>query len=133
MKTTMRTVAPGIFSLDNSGNDQAIALISGMPALAMIPDFRSAGQPAQMGDTLSLIVTGLGTPADGLLEVKLGELTIIPESVEPVDGHAGVYALQMRVPSGSPVGDAVKVQLQLRDVLGRILESNVATVAIHAN
>jgi hypothetical protein len=60
----------------------------------------------------------------------LGGLTLATQSIHPVAGQAGLYALEVKVPAGITVGDEVTLKLQIPQPDGHMIESNTVTVAI---
>jgi hypothetical protein len=107
--------------------------------LAAGRDYRALGQPAHAGDRITLRATGI-TPTGDLPQVQIGGLVVPVDSVEPVAGMAGIFAISATVPYGAPEGDAVEVRLVIQPRGGlppaggrkpsRLLESNAVTLAI---
>jgi uncharacterized protein (TIGR03437 family) len=128
----MRTAFPTILSLDGSGQSQGLVSFSDAGELAMERNYRVAGHPAQPGDEVVLRATGLGfaggTPM-GAVRVRIGDVYAAVESVQPVSGHAGLSAIQIRVPDGTPIGDAVPIQLELSTINAQQIRSNIVTAA----
>jgi len=125
LAATLRKLAPGIFTLDNS--TQGLIFFDDS-SLATVRSFAAAGQPAQPGDELSIRSTGFS--ADDSISVKLGDIDAPVSSVQPVDNLPGVYDIRIQVPAGAPVGDAVPAILRIADSAGAWAESNLATLAI---
>ena len=75
--------------------------------------------------------TGLGMNgvSSTALQVKIGEAYATADSVQPVADHAGLYAIQFRIPAAAAFGDAVPVALELTSN-GRPVTSNAVTAAI---
>jgi uncharacterized protein (TIGR03437 family) len=89
--------------------------------------------PAQPGDGIVLWGTGFGPAGQvnaGQLAVKVGTVDVNADGVQAVPGHAGVYAVQVRVPASTTFGDNVPVQLQVTGVDGKTVSSNTVTIAI---
>lgn len=121
-----RAVAPGIFTLDGSGEGQGKIVHAGTGTLAMIPDHLHASQPAMAGDELSIYATGIeGAPE---LTVAMGEREITPQSIEPDPDRAGVYRINVIVPDGLSTPD-VPVLLKIRMPDGSAVVSNEVMVA----
>jgi len=55
----MQPPTPGIFSHGNSGRGQGVVKFSGTPLLAASRTYESIGQPAQAGDLLTILATGM--------------------------------------------------------------------------
>ena len=106
---TMLEATPSIVTLDGSGPGQGFVSIGGTKNLAMYRNFRIPAQPAQPGDEILIMATGLGStaePAAGRVAVKISGIDAPVESVTP-SGQAGLYTIQARVPSGVAFGDAI--------------------------
>jgi len=129
----MQAASPTIFSLDGSGQGQGLVWFLDTGDLAMERNYRVAGHPAQPGDEVVIWATGLGwaTPPGAVL-VKIGGVYAGIESVQPVSGHAGLSAIQVRLPAATPVGDAVPVQLELSTPDSQQISSNIVTAAFES-
>jgi hypothetical protein len=114
---TMLEASPAILSLSHSDSAD----------LAAMRNFLAPAHPAQPGDPLLILSSGLGS---GPLLVKIGDISGDVESVTAVPGSAGLYAIQTRVPAGTMFGDAVPVQVQVATPGGRQFTSNTVTAAI---
>ena len=133
LSATMSQASPRILSLGRSGQNQGTLSFVDNTDLVMERDFSLLGHPAQAGDAVLIWATGLdaagGTSAAALL-VKIGEASATAESVQSVAGHAGLYAIQVRVPAATAFGEAVPVQLQALTSNGQQVTSNLVTAAI---
>jgi uncharacterized protein (TIGR03437 family) len=128
-------VSPKILSLDGSGQQQGLISFAGTSDLAMERNYRAAAHPAQPGDELVIWATGLGATGvvpPGAMQVRIGGVNAAVESVEPVSEHAGLSAIQIRVPAGIPVGDAVPVQLELSTADSHQVVSKSVTAAFES-
>ncbi len=94
--------------------------------LPMMRNSLVPAHPAQPGDPIRIVATGLGS---GPVLVKIGDIAGEVESVNPVPGFAGLYSIQTRVPAGTVFGDAVPVQIQIATPGGQF-NSNTVTAAI---
>jgi uncharacterized protein (TIGR03437 family) len=128
--SVMQPPTPGIFTLDASGTGQAVAFFAGTSDLAATRSFRAPGQPAQAGDHLSILVTGLTAAA--MPTVSFGDVPAEVESVDPVPGYSGLYAIQVAVPAGSPVSGSLPLAVKMPQPDGSTVVSNSATVAVEA-
>ncbi|HUI58053.1 MAG TPA: putative Ig domain-containing protein [Bryobacteraceae bacterium] len=129
---TMSSVSPAILSLDGSGQSQGVVTFAENSDLVMSRNYQSPAEPAQPGDAIVIWATGLGSAPElstGTLAVTIGGVYTAVESVSTMPGYAGIVAVEVRVPTGAPIGDAVKVQLAIA-IAGNQASSNVATVAI---
>ena len=125
VQTTMREASPSLLSTE--GNSQGLILRVDSAKVAAIRDVRTGGEPAQPADSISIRATGLG---DNLpLFVKIGDAYAEVGSIAPVEGVAGVWDIQAKVPSGVVFGDAVPVQLEVASN-GQALASNTVTIAL---
>jgi uncharacterized protein (TIGR03437 family) len=132
LAATMSEASPTIFSVDRSDRDQGLLRFADTMDLVVKRDFRLSGHPAQPGDEVLIWATGLGAAGgtSAALLVQIGEAYATVESVQPVAGHEGLYAIQVRVPAATTFGDAVPVQLQALTSDGQQVTSNVVTAAV---
>ena len=103
----MQDAVPTIMSLSDLPLSQGLISFSGANDLVMERNFLVASHPAQPGDQIAILATGLGTAAESLsrtMLVKLSDVYAAVESVEPVAGYAGVYSIQTRVPAAMTFG-----------------------------
>jgi uncharacterized protein (TIGR03437 family) len=144
---SMMEAAPGIFSLDGSGSGQGVIVISNTTLLAMVanPDFE--GRPAHPEEYLTFYATGLG-PVDnqvsageaasadplseliGEVRVKVGDILVDVPFTGLAPGFAGLYQVNIHLPSFAPLGLRVPVKLLIVLSDGSVLESNEVTIAI---
>ena len=124
--TTMRALNPALSAIEES--TQGAIFSSGTDKLAVVQNATLAGQPAQPGDVVTLHATGLrdGTP----VSVKIGDVTVSTVSVSRVADQAGVWAIQVTVPSAPQFGSSVPVRIEVNSADGRQLHSNTVTMAI---
>ncbi len=130
----MADAAPTILSLDDSSQTQGLISFDGMDNLVMERNSQAPSHPAQPGDRIVILATGLGAAADsssGTMMVKLSDVSTGVQSVQAVPGHAGVYAIQVSVPAAMTFG-TVPVELQLTSADGQQLNSNAVTAAFEA-
>ncbi|HEY6343640.1 MAG TPA: hypothetical protein VIY49_19260 [Bryobacteraceae bacterium] len=128
-----RESAPGIFTVDGSGQGQAAATIFNGSRLAMARNYRYSSEPAQPGDSMSIAVTGLSSDADsGQLSVVIGDLRVPVDDVHFVTGKAGVRQIGVTIPSSAPTGDAVPIVVEERLPDGSVASSQKATIAIES-
>jgi uncharacterized protein (TIGR03437 family) len=134
--------APALFTTNSQGTGQAAALIAGTATLAAPAGTSRNSRPASKGDFLSVFCTGLGevfngpnagdpAPSDPPAETILRpSVTIggVPSHVSfsgLAPGFAGLYQVNVQVPSTAPSGPSVPVVLKIG---GK--SSNTATIAI---
>jgi len=133
---TVEEAAPGLFSLDGTGS--GAGAIRNFTRGAVV----SAASPARAGDALEIYATGLGAvseelpagspaPLDRLLTTRaIPTVAIVGVQAEVLfsglaPGYAGLYQVNVRVPSGVTAGPAVPVALS---IAGRT--SNTVTIAL---
>jgi len=75
IQTMMQPPAPGILSRDRSGRGQGLVTFSGTSLLAASRTPEAIGQPAQAGDVLTIIATGID-PAAALPLVRIGDIVV---------------------------------------------------------
>jgi uncharacterized protein (TIGR03437 family) len=130
----MVEATPTILSIGDSNGNQGLISFHGSNDLVMERNYRVPAHPAQPGDQIVILATGLGSAAEALsrtMLVKLGDVSVGVESVEAVPGHAGIYGIEMRVPAAMSFG-AVPVQLQLMMPGADSLRSNSVTAVFEA-
>jgi uncharacterized protein (TIGR03437 family) len=134
---------PGIFTLGPPYGNQGAILIGNSNKLAMPVTAGVPGEPAQVGEIVSIFCTGLGATdpavasgqpgpsAEPLARVKtLPTVTIggKPATVSfagMAPGFAAVYQVNAQVPAGVAAGDAVPVVITQAGA-----SSNTATIAV---
>ena len=62
--------------------------------------------------------------------LKLGDIRIGADSVEPVAGLAGVYEIKMKVPAGAPTGENIPLVCEIAQPEGGLVRSNMVVLAI---
>jgi uncharacterized protein (TIGR03437 family) len=149
---TIAATAPGIFSADGSGVGEAAAINTG--ATSGLVTLNSTTNPAKIGDTVSLYLTGEGNynlaPLSGITNTgfiipvgfsPLPQLSPLPTvNIGGVDASAGVsYAgpvpgsilgilqINVVVPLGSSTGQSVPVGV----TIGGVTAQSNATLNIH--
>jgi uncharacterized protein (TIGR03437 family) len=123
----------GLFSADGSGQGQAMVTLSGMSLLAAPRSYLNNGQPAEPGDTISILATGAGLDAGpALVEVSIGGVSTTADRVQPMPGMAGVYQVDVIVPASVAPGDAVPIVIEVADSSGNAIGSNTVTIAVEA-
>jgi uncharacterized protein (TIGR03437 family) len=122
----MQYASPALLSLE--GSSQGLISHSGTAELAAVPDVRSAGQPAESGDALTIRATGLGS---GLRPVvRIGGIAAEVQSVSASAEATGAWDIRVTVPVGSEHGDQAPVQLEMLTGDGQLLQSNSVGIAI---
>ena len=89
--------APGIFTLDDSGQGQAVALNQD-------GSLNSAANPAKAGDSISLFATGIGA---GPVTVSIGGIDSSSTTVKLIS--AGVARIDAGIPTAVQAGSATSV------------------------
>ena len=126
-ETVMQPPTPGIFARDRSGRGQGLVTFSGTSLLAASRTYEAIGQPAQVGDMLTILATGID-PGSAPPLVRIGDIVVGSRSVAPMPGQAGVFGVEIPVPPGIPEGDAVPLTI-LSSSMGAP-RSNTVTLAI---
>ena len=118
--------APGIFSSDGTGKGQAAAVNQDN-------SLNTAGTPAKIGDVVVLFATGEGQTNPGGVDGKpatvpipqpnlpvavvIGGQTVKPQYAGGAPGEvAGVMQINVQIPSGIQIGNAVPVVVQVGSV-----------------
>ncbi len=143
VQTPIGQYSPGIFTAPANGAGQALALIYPDNAIAgpvgSIPGRTT--RPAKPGDILQIYATGLGpvtdTPKDGESPtgapsttvkpvVTIGGITAPVQFSGLAPNFVGLYQVNVEVPAGAPIGDAVSLQIQI----GGVTSTKQATIAV---
>jgi uncharacterized protein (TIGR03437 family) len=127
IQTMMQPPAPGILSRDRSGSGQGLVTFSGTSLLAASRTHEAVGQPAQAGDALTIIATGMDPAATPPL-VRIGDIVVGASSVAAIPGQAGIYGVEILVPPGLAEGDTVPLTILPSTPGGA--RSNTVTIAI---
>lgn len=141
---TVAAFAPGVFTVDQSGTGQGAILISGTSTLAAPEGLYDRSRPVRRGiETISIFASGLGPvtnpPPSGvaanadLLSTLTSAITVTIGGVSaPIrfsglaPGFAGLYQIDVLVPSDAPTGNEVPLTLAVGGVT-----SNSITLAVH--
>jgi uncharacterized protein (TIGR03437 family) len=126
IEAVMQPPTPGIFARDRSGGGQGLVIFSGTALLAASRTYEAVGQPAQAGDVLTILATGID-PGSALPLVRIGEIVVSARSVAAMPGQAGVFGVEIPVPPGIPEGDAVPLTILASATASA---SNTVTIAI---
>jgi uncharacterized protein (TIGR03437 family) len=130
VSAAMEETAPGILSVDGSGQGQGLIVFPGTSVVAMIRNPQVTGEPAQPGDTLAMRVTGVSP--DAQLSLTVGGIHTPVQSIQEAAGSAGLLEVLFTVPAGVPFGDEVPVRIQVVKAGGQVIGSNVVTMAVEA-
>jgi uncharacterized protein (TIGR03437 family) len=133
--------APGLFTLNIAGSSQGAVLIANTVLFAAPPSVPGS-QAASRGGVISIYGTGLGAvsnqPPTGAAAqasplsstpttptVTIGGIVAHVSFSGLVPGTVGLYQVNVQVPTGAPVGNAVPVILSIGGVT-----SNTVTIAV---
>jgi uncharacterized protein (TIGR03437 family) len=132
VNTAMQSSAPWILTVDRPRTGQGQVTFAGSADLATARNAFVPGHPAQTGDEVIVWASGLGDLSAilaGKVSVVVGGTSAALQSVNPVAGRAGLYAIAVTIPEDAANGDAVPVQLQVADLNGKLESSNTVTIA----
>jgi uncharacterized protein (TIGR03437 family) len=130
VQATLQAVAPGVFSADRTGQGQGLVTLSGTSLLATPRTYLNLGQPAEPGDSITIVATGMPAIAGALPQIIIAGVPIFASSVQPVPTLAGVYWISVKLPSGLPTGDALPLQILMPGPDGTVVQSNTVTIAV---
>ena len=133
--------APGIFTLSMTGTGQGAVRIPGTGQL-VAPQSIPGSRPARPGEFIEIYCTGLGAvsnqPATGAAAqasplsrtsttptVTIGGVFAQVDFSGLAPGAVGLYQVNVQVPGGAPVGDAVAVVISIGGAT-----SNTVTIAV---
>jgi uncharacterized protein (TIGR03437 family) len=132
--TTMREATPGIFTLDGSGQGQGSILLAGTQDFVVVRNPDVPGAPAQPGDVVTILATGLGRSVGGLaLARPFARIGGVPAEVLDARRNEltpGLYEVDVRIPAAVQAGELVPVVLEVPGLDGRLSLSNTVTIAI---
>jgi uncharacterized protein (TIGR03437 family) len=101
--------------------------------LATLRSALNNGQPAEPGDTVSILATGAGLDGSpSQVRISIGGSPTTAAQIQAVPGMAGVYQVDVAVPASVAPGNAVPVIMQVSDSTGRTVSSNTVTIAVEA-
>jgi len=130
VQTTVQLVALGLFSLDGSGKGQGLVTLMGTSLLATNRTYKGDGQPAEPGDSIAILGTGIGLAVSGPhLRARIGDL-YVTAAVLAAPGLAGAFEVQLKLPSGVLLSEAVPIIFEATLPDGKIVESNSITIAV---
>jgi uncharacterized protein (TIGR03437 family) len=131
IRTTARSAAPGIFSLDGTGAGQGWVLLEGTESVAMVRNYRLASQPAIPGDQVVFYATGI----EGLANVKvsIGTSQVALTAINPVPERPGLFRGAISVPV-SMIKDG-DFPFSLSGIVreGTMASSNIVSIAVELN
>jgi len=132
LRTTARSAAPGIFSLDGSGTGQGWVLgeSAGTNSVAMVRNYRVPAQPAIPGDRLLIYATGVGQLTN--TSVQMGEYQVPAAAINPVPNHPGLYQVVVSVPNIVIQKDDLPLSLSGDGPEGTV-RTNPVNIAVEAN
>jgi uncharacterized protein (TIGR03437 family) len=134
LRTTMREATPGIFALDGSGQGQGSILSAGTRDFAVVRNPDVPGAPAQRGDVVTILATGLGPTAGSLSLarpfVRIGGVPAEVLDARRKESTPGLYEVDVKIPAAVRAGETVPVVLEVPGLDGRLSLSNTVTMAI---
>ena len=130
VQTTVRELSPGIFSIDDSGAGQGVALHDDGSRLVMVRNYRYAAQPAQPGDVITLYATGMEGVSKA--SVRIGNTEVDANVLDRVPGLPGLWFLSFTIPQGGEIGNAVGLSIGGQMSNGVSVPSNQIRIAIEA-
>jgi uncharacterized protein (TIGR03437 family) len=138
----VKPLAPSLFTTNTQGTGQAATVIAGTATVVAPVGAVGASRPAKAGEFISIYCTGLGqvtnspgagnpAPSSPLSRtqtqptVTIGGVPATVQFAGLAPGFAGLYQVNVQVPTGVAPGDAVPVSLSIGGVA-----ANTATIAI---
>jgi len=129
-------IRPALFTIDGSGGGQAAALLANTATVA------DSSDPAARGDYVECFGSGFGPISNSVPDGEPASATQLAFTKYPVSatvggqpatvtfsgaapGLVGIYQINIQIPAGAPVGNAVQVVLTEQGV-----DSNPVTIAI---
>jgi uncharacterized protein (TIGR03437 family) len=138
----VKPFAPSLFTINTQGTGQAATVIAGTATVAAPAGAVGASRPARISEFISIYCTGLGqvtnspgvgnpAPSSTLARtqtqptVTVGGVPAVVQFSGLAPGFAGLYQVNVQVPSGVTPGDAVPISVAIGGVT-----SNTATIAV---
>jgi uncharacterized protein (TIGR03437 family) len=131
LRSTMEETVPAILTVDGSPQGRALAAHLKTTELAALPNFRTHARPALIGESISLWATGIQCTASPRLSLILDGQSVVPDSVQPVAGMAGICQIAFLIPAGA-AGDSVAVSLAVTRSDSQAAISNQASLTVQA-
>jgi uncharacterized protein (TIGR03437 family) len=133
LRTTSRSAAPGIFSLDGSGAGQGWILRGSTEtnSVAMVRNYRVPAQPAIAGERLLIYATGIGQLTN--ISVQIGESKVPASAINPMPNHPGLYQVVVSMPNIVMQKDDDLPLLLSGDGIEGTVTTNVVNIAVEAN
>jgi uncharacterized protein (TIGR03437 family) len=128
VRTTARSAAPGIFSVDGSGDGQGSVLHEDRSSLAMVRNYRLAAQPAMAGDRVMVYATGVDRLTN--IAAKIGDRQIAPAAMGPVANRPGVFWIALAIPAGITRDNNALLLLTGDTPEGITVSTNLVSIAI---
>ncbi|HXK02756.1 MAG TPA: putative Ig domain-containing protein [Verrucomicrobiae bacterium] len=129
VQATMQALTPALYSFDGSGQGQGLVTLAGTSLLATTRAYNVLGQPAEPGDSITIMATGIGTSGVPPV-VSIGGVSVTADSIQTILAAAGVYQINVTIPAGVAPGDAVPVFVQMTAPDGSVVQSNTVAIAI---
>lgn len=143
----MQSAAPGLFTFN--GTKQGVVLIANTNEIAMETTKAIASRPAKPGEFLTIYTSGLGESVEEIaagaaapsnrqillknkVTIVVGGLEIEPDFAGLAPNAAGLYQINLQLPSREPLGDGIPLYVNVTSSDGTIRHSNSVNVAIQA-
>jgi len=136
-------VSPGIFTTNMTGHGQGVVFVAGTQLIAG-PE-AAGSRPAHPGESIEIFATGLGAappqhsrrrplgvPLVLSVSLAIGGQQLPSAQAAPAPSFDGLWHITAPLPSDIQTGDTVPLQLNVRLSDGRVVSSNVVTIAIQA-
>jgi uncharacterized protein (TIGR03437 family) len=127
VRTTARSAAPGLFSIDGSGAGQALAAEESTSRVAMMQNARVTSRPAASGDSLLIYATGVDRLSNVAVQIDKAQVT--PSAIRPMANQPGVFQVAVTVPGGLSGNHNATVSLSGVAPDGSPVRTNVVTIS----
>ncbi|MBS1857035.1 MAG: hypothetical protein JST11_16820, partial [Acidobacteria bacterium] len=128
LRTTARSAAPGVFSLDGSGSGEGLVLLEHSRAVAVVRNYQLPSQPAVPGERIVFYATGVDHLTN--LSVHLGDRQVAPVSVKPVPDHVGLFEISVAVPDDAADNSDLRLSFSGDTPEGMQFHSNEIRIAV---
>ena len=131
----MQEYGPGIFTTSGEGSGAGLVLVGDTMQLASVSP-GTIETPAQPGEIVSIVATGLGGSFGTGPNALTGYLSVMVDgmSADVVSARVlgpGVYEVNARIPEHATDNEAVSLYLQVSGSSGNVMRSNSVEIGVH--
>lgn len=129
----MQEFGPGIFTIDG-GELSRGAVVLDQTADLVVTDPNIKGKPAQQGDVVNVLCTGLGRTFGGEPGTTATPLVTVggvsAQVLSAVSIAPGIYEVAVQIPEAASIGNTVPLQIQMPGADGHLVDSNRVYISL---